>query len=248
MRKFGLIGYPIGHSFSHLYFTEKFAKEGISDCLYENFELENIEQLKSLVQNSPEIVGLNVTIPYKETVMELLDEIDSMAKEIGAVNTIKIIRDNSTFKMKGFNTDVFGFEEPLKAVLKEKKSKALVLGTGGAAKAVKWVLKKLGVQYSVVSRKEGVEVDFTYNQLSSREIAEHNIIVNTTPLGMAPNVEVAPELDYSAITSSHILYDLIYNPEETTFLSYGVQKKAITINGLPMLGLQAEKAWEIWNS
>lgn len=248
MKKFGLIGYPLSHSFSRSYFTNKFSEEGISDCSYENFELENIEQLKSLLKHNSEIIGLNVTLPYKEKVIDLLDEIDSEAREIGAVNTIKVQRLGRDFRLKGYNTDVIGFEAPLRAVLKDDALKALVLGTGGASKAVKWVLKKLDIPYSVVSRREGEEVDLTYNLVSSKDILEHKVIINTTPLGMSPNIEDAPELDYSALTSEHILYDLIYNPEETKFLRFGVQKKAITINGLPMLYLQAEKAWEIWNS
>ncbi len=248
MRKFGLVGYPLSHSFSKSYFTDKFEAESLSDCSYENYELEDIKEISNLIDTNKELVGLNVTIPYKQEVLKYLDEIDTKALEIGAVNTIKIIRTGNNPILKGFNTDAYGFEQPLNAVLSDNNFKALILGTGGASKAVAWVLKKKNISYSFVSRKSGEGIDFTYEQLSRSDIAEHTIIINTSPIGMFPNINKAPEIDYSALSSNHILYDLIYNPEVTMFLKKGMQKKAITINGLPMLYFQADKAWEIWNS
>lgn len=248
MRKYGLIGFPLGHSFSRTYFNDKFKDEGLSDCQYENYELKNIEELKELVTNDPELVGLNITIPYKQKVLSVLDEIEEEAQEIGAVNTIKINRLGSGPVLKGFNTDVFGFEKPLNSVLSNNNYKALILGTGGASKAVAWVLQKRGIMFSFVSRTTGEGIGFTYEQLKKSDIEEHKIIINTSPVGTFPNIAEAPEIDYSGITSNHILYDLVYNPEETLFLKKGAQKKAITINGLPMLYFQANKAWEIWNS
>lgn len=248
MKKYGLIGYPLSHSFSEKYFTEKFEKEGIIDCSYSTYAIEDVDMVMDLINSTPELVGLNVTIPYKEQVLKFLDEIDADAKEIGAVNTIKITRDNGKLHLKGFNTDVYGFRKPLEEHITEKHKKALVLGTGGAAKAVAWVMKSLGVDYRYVSRTPKTERDYAYDQLNGDIIKENLIIVNTSPIGMYPNVKQAPNLPYCSITNEHILYDLVYNPEVTRFLQKGKDKKATPLNGLPMLYLQAEKAWEIWNS
>jgi shikimate dehydrogenase len=248
MRKFGLIGYPLGHSFSKKYFAEKFEKEEIIDCVYENYPLENVESLLRLITDNIELVGLNVTIPYKEKVVQFLDEIDKDAEEIGAVNTIKISRSSEgSISLKGFNTDVYGFSRPLGAVLQTHHKKALILGTGGAAKAVAWVLSNYNIDFQFVSRRAKTSEYISYSDLSKRDILEHTIIINTSPVGMYPEIDAKPNIDYSGLTENHILYDLVYNPEETLFLKEGVRKKAITINGLPMLYLQAEKAWEIWN-
>ncbi len=247
MRKFGLIGYPIGHSFSKRYFSEKFENEGIKDCQYDNYPFENLNNLNHLIIHEPDLIGLNVTIPYKEEVIKYLDEIDKDAKEIGAVNTIKITRTrDGRSTLKGFNTDVYGFSIPLKKVLGEHR-KALILGTGGAAKAVAWALSRLNIQIQYVSRSPQRKDIKSYTDLTSEDIMGHTIIINTSPVGMYPNTNNKPDIDYHAITEKHILYDLIYNPGETLFLKEGKRKKAITLNGLPMLYLQAEKAWEIWN-
>ncbi len=247
MKKFGLIGYPLSHSFSQKYFTNKFKKDGILDCVYNNYPLESIEKLPELIQSDPELKGLNVTIPYKEKVLDFLDEIDKDAKEIGAVNTIRISRKDGVVRLKGYNTDVYGFRLPLEEVLSPKHSKALILGTGGAAKAVNWVLKSLGVETRFVSRNPKSDFDFSYNDLSETVISDHKIIVNTSPIGMYPNIEAFPDIPYEGISAQHILYDLIYNPEQTMFLQKGGIKKATLLNGLPMLYLQAEKAWLVWN-
>jgi shikimate dehydrogenase len=249
MKKYGLIGFPLGHSFSKGYFSAKFKKENIKDCEYNNYPIKNIESLRDLIIQQSELVGLNVTIPYKEAVIQFLDEIDTDAFEIGAVNTIKIYRsEKNKIKLKGFNTDVFGFEAPLRKELKPFHQKALILGTGGAAKAVAWVLKSLGLDYLYVSRKPKHENTISYKELTDEIIESHKVIINTSPIGMFPNINVKPNINYEVISDKHILYDLIYNPEKTMFLKEGEIKKAITINGLPMLYMQAEKAWEIWNS
>lgn len=249
MRKFGLIGYPLGHSFSKKYFSDKFEKENITNCEYNNYPFENLDGLTEFIEREPELYGLNVTIPYKEKVIDFLHEMDNDVLEIGAVNTIKIIRTpGKQAKLKGYNTDVYGFATPLKDVLKDNHKKALILGTGGAAKGVAWVLGKWDIEYKFVSRSPKQKGDFSYASLTGNDIREYKLIVNTSPLGMYPNIEKMPDLDYSAITEEHILYDLIYNPEETMFIKQGKRKKAITLNGLPMLYFQAEKAWEIWNS
>lgn len=249
MKKFGLIGYPLGHSFSQGYFTDKFKKESILECEYNNYPIESIDLLPAVIEENPELVGLNVTIPYKQEIFKYLDELDSDAEDIGAVNTIKITRNESQggYRLKGFNTDVYGFQKPLQDVIEEHHKKALVLGTGGAAKAVCWVLENLGVEYRYVSRNPKRDIDYSYTDLPDEIVAQSTIIINTSPIGMYPNIADKPSINYDMVSSKHILYDLVYNPEETEFLKQGKIKKAITINGLPMLFLQAEKAWEIWN-
>lgn len=247
---FGLIGYPLSHSFSKQYFGNKFGKENITDCYYELFPIESIDSFKTLWENHPNLKGLNVTIPYKQKVIPFLDEIDDGAKAVGAVNTIK----RQAGKLIGFNTDVYGFEESLLFFLKvngisleqAKEKKALILGTGGAAKAVSYVLQKLGTVFQYVSRKENTAV-MTYEQLNKEIISKNELIINTTPLGMAPNIETFPNIPYHYLNKKHLLYDLVYNPEETTFLKKGKTQGASIQNGLKMLYLQAEKAWEIWN-
>lgn len=238
MNKYGLIGYPITSSFSPGYFSRKFEREGISDSRYDLYPLEQIEQFEQLSG----VKGINVTIPYKELVMPYLDGLSKEAERIGAVNTIKYIDG----KKIGHNTDVYGFEESLVPLFGETQPKqALVLGTGGAAKAVWYVLDRLNIPFLKVSRSKG---DVTYDELSAKQIREHRLLINTTPLGMTPKVDQCPAIDYGAISSDHILFDLIYNPEKTLFLKRGAENGATIKNGLEMLELQAEKAWEIWNT
>lgn len=248
MRKFGLIGYPLGHSFSKTYFTKKFLNEKITDAVYNNYPIENIDQLRVLLEKDRGLVGLNVTIPYKLDVCPYLDEIDSEAREVGAVNTIKILRKEGSVYLKGFNTDIYGFERPLMEVLKPIHSRALILGTGGAARAVAYILKKHGIQFTYVSRSPKNRNILSYDDLTNELVDNHKLIVNTSPAGMHPILDTCPDIPYSAITGSHILYDLIYNPERTLFLEKGGKKEATLINGLPMLYLQAEKSWQIWNT
>ena len=248
MRKFGLIGYPLGHSFSKGYFADKFKKENIGESEYNNYPISSIDQFPSLIENNSEICGLNVTIPYKEQILSYLDELDIVAANIGAVNTIKITRsENNTF-LKGFNTDYFGFEESLKPLLKNHHTKALILGTGGASKAVAYVMERLNIEYKYVSRKPNKTDILSYSDISETIIEQYLVIVNTSPLGMSPNLDACPDIPYNALTRNHILYDLIYNPQTTLFLEKGIKAGAIIMNGLPMLHLQAEKAWQIWNS
>jgi shikimate dehydrogenase len=247
MKKFGLIGFPLEHSFSKKYFTEKFKTENITDCIYENYPLSDISQISELIKSEHDLIGLNVTIPYKEKVLAYLNEFSDEAWEIGAVNTVKIIRISEGFKLKGFNTDISGFKGPLIKILQPCHKSALILGTGGASKAVEYVLRKLNISYSFVSRNPKNKSVFSYNDLTSEIISEYMIIINTSPVGMYPNVDAFPDIPYDAITPRHILYDLIYNPEKTSFLLKGETKKATLINGLPMLHSQADKAWEIWN-
>jgi shikimate dehydrogenase len=247
IRQFGLIGYPLSHSFSKRFFTKKFEKENIEGCHYELFPLDTIETFLELIKSHPNLVGLNVTIPYKKAILDYLDEIDEEAEKVGAVNTISI----KNGKLKGYNTDVYGFEISLLNLLKEKKEElpnisALILGTGGAAQAVAYVLKKLSINFQYVSRRKRKNI-LSYSELDEFLIKKHDLIINTTPLGMSPNQESCPDIPYPFLTSRHFLYDLVYNPEKTLFLRKGASKNARTSNGLEMLILQAEKAWEIWN-
>lgn len=247
MKTYGLIGKSLGHSFSKGYFTDKFAKNDIQ-AEYKNFELENINLLIDTIKKNETLKGLNVTIPYKEEVLPLLNEIDDTAKAIGAVNTIKITQNNRQLNLKGFNTDAFGFKQSIKPFLASQHENALILGTGGASKAVEFVLKEIGINVHFVSRtiKDGNYL--TYDQLNEIAIKHFKLIVNCTPLGTFPNIKDKPSLPYNSITKQHLLYDLIYNPEQTEFLRLGKEKNALTVNGLSMLKHQAEKAWKIWNS
>lgn len=247
-RKFGLIGFPLSHSFSASYFAKKFACEGIQNTSYSNYPIENIDLLPALIHENDELLGLNVTIPYKTQVIPFLHKLSESAQEIGAVNTIKIIRKNNQFELHGFNTDEFGFKESLQPHLKYFHKKALILGTGGASKAVEYVLKSLNINYLLVSRTPKTNKEIAYSDLNDLLIHDHKIIINTSPVGMYPNIYQHPELPYMAVTDEHLFYDLIYNPAETSFMHQGALKGAKTINGLQMLHLQAEKAWEIWNT
>ncbi|SFE95563.1 shikimate dehydrogenase [Chitinophaga sp. CF118] len=243
MKVYGLIGYPLSHSFSKDFFAEKFARENIKDCIYESFPLPAIKELKPLLASQPELLGLNVTIPYKEAVIPYLDELSPAAAQIKAVNCIRIIDGVKT----GFNTDAIGFRRSLEPLLQSHHTNALILGTGGAAKAVQYVLEALNIPYKLVSRKAAHDGAVTYDQLDAEVMEEHTIIINTTPLGMYPNAEAAPELPYNFLSSQHLLYDLIYNPAMTAFLKHGADKGATIKNGHEMLILQAEASWEIWN-
>lgn len=247
-RKFGLIGFPLSHSFSASYFAEKFKKEGIQNTSYSNYPIENIGLLPSLIQKNTELLGLNVTIPYKTQVLPFLQKLSDSALEIGAVNTIKIVRNNNNVELWGFNTDEFGFRESLRPHLKEVHKKALILGTGGASKAVEYVLRNLNINYLLVSRNPKTSNEISYTYVDSSLVQDYKLIINTSPLGMYPNIDQYPDLPYEAIGSDHLLYDLIYNPAETSFMQKGAIMGAHTINGLQMLHLQAEKAWQIWNS
>lgn len=241
MRTFGLIGYPLSHSFSQKYFTEKFRRENIPDCEFKNFSLVDIARLPDLLKENPGLCGLSITIPHKQSVLKLIDTIDPAAREIGAVNCISI----GSGSLKGYNTDVVGFEGTLKPLLRSDHRKALVLGTGGAAKAIAFVLRKLGIEFRYVSRSKG---DLTYSDITPAIIKERPLIINTTPLGMFPNLYECPDIPYGSLSPAHLLYDLTYNPEESLFLKKGKEKGAQIKNGLEMLHLQAEKAWEIWNA
>ena len=242
--KFGLVGKGIDYSFSRGYFASKFKVEKL-DHTYVNFDLKNISEFDSIFKTSDDIKGLNVTIPYKESVIPYLDKLNKRAKKIGAVNTIKHSKKG---KLIGYNTDYYGFKKSLQPHLKNHHNKALILGTGGASKAIAYALKKLNIEYHFVSRSKKSGVTFTYSELDEATIKDHLIIVNCSPLGTFPNINACPNIPYSGITNEHILYDLIYNPEETKFLSIGNSKNCTTINGKRMLELQAEKSWEIWNS
>ena len=244
-RIFGLIGYPLTHSFSQNYFNQKFEAENIS-AQYINFEIPDIGDLLEVVAEYPALSGLNVTIPYKEQVLPYLDEIDDDAKKIGAVNVIKFIRKKNSLKFKGYNSDVIGFSDSIKPLLNPQRNKALILGTGGAAKAVMQGLLNLGVEPVYVSRtpREGV---LTYSDLTPEIMAEHKVIVNTTPLGMYPHIDECPDIPYSELTPEHLCYDLLYNPDVTLFMKKAGEKGAEVKNGLEMLLLQAFVSWNIWN-
>jgi len=241
MAAYGLIGYPLTHSFSPAYFANKFRQEGV-DAVYEKYELSNIEDFHKLIRTKPEITGLNVTIPYKQSIIPFLDELSTSAKAIGAVNCIAF-KDG---KLKGYNTDVIGFEESLLPVLRPQHQKALVLGTGGSSLAVRYVLERLNIPYRLVSRNKNAST-ITYNELDEAVLKEYLVIINTTPVGMFPDVENCPAIPYAAISPAHLLYDLIYNPAETKFLALGKMQGAYIRNGWEMLQLQAEASWQIWN-
>jgi shikimate dehydrogenase len=247
MKKYGLIGYPLTHSFSKRYFTEKFENEDIA-ATYDNFEIENIAKFPQIISNNPELVGLNVTIPYKEQVIPFLDELNGSAKEIGAVNTIKIIRNGPKVVLKGFNTDTYGFETSIEPLLKPHHTKALILGTGGASKALKYVLSKFGIEFVSASIEELKENEIKYEQIDEIMMKERLIIINATPLGTYPKVETYPNIPYLYITDKHLLFDLVYNPEISAFLRKGIEMGATTKNGYEMLLLQAKKSYEIWGA
>lgn len=245
MKTYGLIGFRLSHSFSKKYFTEKFLREGIQDCVYENFQLDTVKEFSALLHTDANLKGFNVTIPYKEEIIPFLTDLDPAAKEIGAVNVIKV---NDDGKLIGYNSDYYGFKNSLEGFIsKDVFHKALVLGTGGAAKAVVTALRHMGIPYMYVSRHKN-PYNLSYEELNEHTMNEYTIIVNTSPLGMYPDVDSFPAIPYEFLSSKHYLYDLVYNPKETVFMKKGIEHGAHVMNGLPMLIGQAEKAWEIWNS
>ena len=251
MRQFGLIGYPLSHSFSQKFFTEKFLQENIVNAKYDNFPIPSIESFAGLWKENPNLEGLNVTIPYKKEVIPFLQHSSAVVQEIHACNCIRKFNN----ELYGYNTDVIGFEKSLLPFLKPHHTHALILGTGGAAAAVQWVLQKLNIQFQVVSRKgNAIEANnemkayLSYDQLAASVIESHTLIINTSPLGMYPNTNEAPPIAYEGITAQHHLYDLVYNPIETLFMKNGLAKGATVQNGLAMLHIQAEESWAIWNA
>ncbi|MDG5800069.1 shikimate dehydrogenase [Marinilabiliaceae bacterium ANBcel2] len=248
MQTYGLIGYPLSHSFSKDYFTKKFCAENIN-AKYLNFPINEISKIEEVVKNNPLLCGLNVTIPYKEKIIPFLDEIDKEAEEIGAVNVIKIIKkSNKKPYLVGYNSDITGFKKSLEPLIKYPHSKALILGTGGASKAVAYSLKKMDIEFKFVSRNSKNKEVLTYNQLTPEIISSYKLIINTSPLGMYPNIDQTPDIPYEGVSNKHLLYDLIYNPKQTLFMKKGAERGAKTENGLKMLQLQAEQGWLIWNN
>lgn len=243
MRRFGLIGYPLEHSFSQKYFTKKFKLEGIENCYYELFPIASLDLLNDIFISRPDLVGLNVTIPFKKSILKYLNSVTNIPQGMDACNCIKIVEG----KLIGYNTDMIGFEKSLIPLLKPKHQKALILGSGGSATAVKFVLKKLGIEYFVVGREKTPDVDLIYADLDHRIIAAHLLIINTTPVGMFPNIEYVPAVPMDFITDQHVCFDLIYNPEKTLFLKQAESWGATIKTGYEMLVIQAEESWRIWN-
>ncbi|RYY32123.1 MAG: shikimate dehydrogenase [Sphingobacteriaceae bacterium] len=260
MKKYGLIGYPLSHSFSKKYFTDKFQREGIAGAQYDLYPIEDIKTFNEFLHQNPDLCGLNVTIPYKVDVLDFVDFVGEEAHRVGAINTIRITRQSPVaaafsgevgevgddFRLDGYNTDVYGFEMSLRPLLKSHHESALVLGNGGAAKAVFYVLDKLEIPYATITRRK-MDGTILFDELDPEMVAENKLIINTTPVGTSPNVDECPPIPYDQITPEHLLYDLIYNPEQTLFLKKGAEQGAATKNGHEMLILQAERAWEIWN-
>lgn len=251
MRQFGLIGYPLSHSFSQKFFTEKFLQENIINVKYDNFPIASIESFAGLWKENPNLEGLNVTIPYKKEVIPFLDHSSAVVQEIHACNCIRKFNN----ELYGYNTDVIGFEKSLLPFLQPHHTHALILGTGGASAAVQWVLQKLNIQFQLVSRNTNtieanteMKASLSYDQLAASVIESHTLIINTSPLGMYPNTNEAPPIAYEGITAQHHLYDLVYNPIETLFMKNGLAKGATVQNGLAMLHIQAEESWAIWNA
>lgn len=242
MSEFGLIGKNIDYSFSRSYFTNKFKEEELAHT-YRNFDIEFIEDFLGVIKKNKNLKGLNVTIPYKETIIPYLTRLDKTAQKIGAVNTIKFMENG---ELIGYNTDFYGFKKAIEPLLNSNHKKALILGTGGASKAVAYVLEELGITYNYVSRTASKKAKFTYKSITEAIISKHQLIINCTPLGTYPQTNACPPIPYDAITPSHLLFDLIYNPEESKFLTVGKLKGAKIRNGLEMLKFQAEKAWKIW--
>ena len=253
MIEYGLLGYPLGHSFSRAFFNKKFAEEGI-DAEYLNFELPSIEQFTQVLDEHPQLRGLNVTIPYKKAVIPYLDELSDEARAIGAVNVIRVTHTDGHCHLKGFNSDIIGFTESIRPLLQPHHKRALVLGTGGASKAICHGLEQLGIEWCYVSRKRPAnpaspaeERLLTYSDVTPSLLADYTVIVNCTPLGMSPNTDNSPELPYAALSPRHLLFDLVYNPDLTAFMRQGRRYGATVKNGLEMLHLQALASWEFWN-
>ena len=247
MHLYGLIGESLKHSFSKKYFTDKFEKEKLQAISYKLFPLKQINEFPGLVSRERNLRGLNVTIPYKELIIQYMDELDYVSSEIQAVNTIKIIKKNNHLKLLGFNTDVYGFRTSIEQFLRKNHTKAIVLGSGGASKAICFVLKELGIEFVIISRIKQYKY-LTYQETDKILIENSHLIINCTPLGMYPEIHTKPSIEYDGIGKHHILYDLVYNPEESLFLSEGNKRGAICINGYDMLVKQAERSWQIWNT
>lgn len=243
--KFGLVGKNISYSFSRKYFTEKFTDLSLNDHEYVNFDISAIDEFKEVVKQNSNLKGANVTIPYKEQVIPFLDELHKDAAKIGAVNTIKFKKNG---KLKGYNTDAYGFKKSLKPFLKKHHERALILGTGGASKAIKFVLNSLEIDAMFISRNPKKDNEISYEQLSDKVLKKHTVIINCTPLGTHPDIEKCPNINYKVLTEQHLLYDLIYNPAKTAFLKKGEKQGATIVNGAKMLEFQAEKAWKIWKT
>ncbi|WP_298221022.1 shikimate dehydrogenase [Flavobacterium sp.] len=243
MKIYGLIGKNISYSFSKKYFTERFANTNAMDCVYENFDIDSIDDFPKLIQNNPDLMGLNVTIPYKESIIPYLHSLSKKATKIGAVNVIGFTKKRN---LKGYNSDYYGFKKSLKTVLQPHHQKALILGTGGASKAVAFALEELAIPFAFVSREDHTNTT-TYERLNATTFDNYQIIINCTPLGTSPNTKEFPPIPYQFFTEKHLAFDLIYNPEESQFLKKAKKKGATTKNGMDMLIFQAEKAWEIWN-
>jgi shikimate dehydrogenase len=243
MKQFGIIGFPLGHSFSQKYFTDKFNQLGLSEYAYTNFPIPNIEEVKNVIKNNPSLMGFNVTIPYKQAIINYLHSTTNLPFGLHACNCVKLTDD----KLIGYNTDVIGFEKSLLPHLTNHHTHALVLGNGGAAEAVKFVLNKLKINFKTVGRKRVDEINFCYQDIDEKIINTHLLIINTTPLGTFPNIAECPEIPYQFISKKHLLYDLVYNPSETLFLQKGKANGAAIKNGSDMLVIQAEESWRIWN-
>ena len=243
-KTYGLVGFPLGHSFSKSFFNEKFLKEGIN-AEYINFEIENVEKFRDIIQ-SKLICGLNVTIPHKSSIIKFLDETDEVAKEIGAVNVVKFIRNNGKLILKGYNTDVIGFTNSISKMINSNHKKALILGTGGVSKAIDYSLRRIGIETKFVSRNKKPNI-LTYDMLNIDIMKEYTIIVNASPIGMYPNINCAPQIPYEYLSKNHIVFDTIYNPSETLFMKLASANGATVKNGLEMLEDQAIAAWNIWN-
>ncbi len=244
MKCYGVIGYPLGHSFSKKYFTEKFKQEGITDCSYQRFPLKTIDELKGLLVQYPGLLGLNITIPHKRSVLPYLTDASNIPAGLNACNCIKIVGE----KIIGYNTDIIGFKNSLLPLLKTNHIHALILGNGGAAEAVKFVLEKLNISYTIVSRQIHDGVHLTYADLDENIIKENSLIINTTPVGTFPNINDSPAIPYQYLGVEHLLFDLVYNPEKTSFLQKGEKRGASIQNGYEMLVLQAEESWKLWNA
>jgi shikimate dehydrogenase len=242
-KTFGLVGRNIEYSFSRKYFNDRFEKDGLTDYSYQNFDIETIDEFPDIIKNNPNLAGLNVTIPYKESIVPFLSKLSPTAFKIGAVNTIRFTKKGN---LKGYNTDFYGFKKSIKPILKPHHKKALILGTGGASKAIAFALEELDILYTLVSREASANT-IDYNRINATTFDNYQIIINCTPLGTWPNIEAFPILPYVFFTNKHIAFDLIYNPEETKFLKQAAANGAVTMNGFEMLRFQAEKSWKIWN-
>lgn len=246
MRIFGLIGFPLGHSFSKNYFAEKFARENIYDCRYENYPVRSIEELPGIIRSNSDINGLNVTVPHKTTVLRYVDFIDPAVSEIGAANVLKIKRNKNKTSISAFNSDITGISDTLLPYITGNIRKALILGTGGSSKAVEFTLQNFGIEIQKISRSKHADT-LTYDEIDSVIMEDADLIINTTPLGMYPDISTKPAINYDLLNEKHILFDLVYNPEMTSFLKMGKEKGCRIISGLKMLYSQAERSWEIWN-